>query len=53
MAGWNGGGLFNSANIPVPSDLQSVIVLAIYTVVLGSLAFSLFLRRDVKGALGS
>jgi len=53
MAGWNGGGLFNSANISVPSDLQSVIVLAIYTVVLGSLAFSLFLRRDVKGALGS
>jgi ABC-type transport system involved in multi-copper enzyme maturation permease subunit len=53
MAGWNGGGPFNSANIPVPGDLQTVIVLAVYTVVLGSLAFSMFQRRDVRGAQGS
>jgi hypothetical protein len=50
MAGWNGGGLFNPAKIPVPSDLQSVVVLTADTVVLGSLGLSLFLRRDVRGA---
>lgn len=53
MAGWNGGGLFNSANIPVPGDLQSVVVLTAYTAVLGSVAFWLFRRRDVRGAQGS
>jgi ABC-type transport system involved in multi-copper enzyme maturation permease subunit len=53
MSGWNGGGPFNSDAIPVPSDLRSIIVLTVYSVVLGGLAFALFLRRDVKGAVGS
>ena len=53
MSGWNGGGPFNSDAIPVPSDLRSIIVLTVYSLVLGGLAFAFFLRRDVKGAVGS
>jgi ABC-type transport system involved in multi-copper enzyme maturation permease subunit len=53
MSGWNGGGPFNADTIPVPSDLRSIIVLSVYSIVLGGLAFAFFVRRDVKGAVGS
>ena len=53
MAGWNGGGPFNSDNIPVPGNLRSVSVLVVYAVILGGLAFGVFLRRDVRGAIGT
>jgi ABC-type transport system involved in multi-copper enzyme maturation permease subunit len=53
MAGWNGGGPFNSNNIAVPGNLQSIFVLAVYSLVLGGLAFAVFVRRDVQGTVGS
>lgn len=53
MAGWNGGGIFNPGGITVPSDIQSILVLTVYTLILGGAAFWLFIRRDVTGAVGS
>ncbi|MEK6206748.1 MAG: ABC transporter permease subunit [Chloroflexota bacterium] len=51
ISGWTGatGGLAAGA---LPDQTQALIVLAVYTLVLGGVAFWLFERRDVQGATG-
>jgi len=36
----------------LPDQTHAIIVLAVYTLVLGGVAFWLFERRDVQGATG-
>ena len=51
ISGWVGGsgGLAGGA---LPDQTHAILVLAIYTMVLGGIAFWLFERRDVQGATG-
>jgi ABC-type transport system involved in multi-copper enzyme maturation permease subunit len=50
ISGWTGGsGLGGGA---LPDQTHAAIVLAVYTLVLGGIAFWLFERRDVQGATG-
>jgi ABC-type transport system involved in multi-copper enzyme maturation permease subunit len=51
ISGWTGGsgGLAGGA---LPDQTHAVVVLAVYTLVLGGVAFWLFERRDVQGATG-
>lgn len=46
-AGTGGGGFGGG---PLPDQTHAIVVLAIYTLALGAIAFSLFERRDVAGA---
>lgn len=50
ISAWSGGG-FPSAGTP-PDQTHALIVMAVYTVLLGGVAFWLFERRDVQGATG-
>ena len=51
ISGWTGdsGGLAGGA---LPDQPHAILVLAVYTLVLGGIAFWLFERRDVQGATG-
>jgi ABC-type transport system involved in multi-copper enzyme maturation permease subunit len=51
ISGWSGGsgGLAGGA---LPDQTRAIVVLAVYTLVLGGVAFWLFERRDVQGATG-
>lgn len=52
ISAWMGGaGGFPSA-APPPDQTHAILVLAVYTLVLGGSAFWLFERRDVQGATG-
>ena len=52
ISGWTGatGGL---ATGTLPDQTQALIVLAVYTLVFGGIAFWLYERRDVQGATGA
>lgn len=50
ISAWSGGG-FPSAGAP-PDQTHALIVMAVYTLLLGGVAFWLFERRDVQGATG-
>lgn len=51
ISAWSGGG-FPSAGTP-PDQTHALVVMAVYTLLLGGVAFWLFERRDVQGATGS
>lgn len=50
ISAWSGGG-FPSAGAP-PDQTHALIVMGVYTLLLGGVAFWLFERRDVQGATG-
>jgi ABC-2 type transport system permease protein len=52
ISGWTGGaGGFPSA-AALPDQTHAIVVLAVYSLTLGGIAFWLFERRDVQGATG-
>lgn len=52
ISAWAGGFSFGAGGDGGPGTLHSFLVLAVYTVALGTAAFWLFQRRDVAGASG-
>lgn len=51
ISGWTGAtGGFPGAVLP--DQTHAIVVLAVYTLVLGGIAYWLFERRDVQGATG-
>jgi len=49
---WTGAGGGFPGGAPLPDATQAIVVLAVYTRLLGGIAFWLFERRDVQGATG-
>ena len=52
ISAWAGGSSFGAGGAGGPGTLHSFLVLAVYTIALGTAAFLLFQRRDIAGASG-
>jgi len=52
IAGWTGGAGGITGGTTLPDQTHAIVVLAVYTLLLGGTAFWLFERRDVQGATG-
>ncbi len=52
ISAWTGAGGGFPGGAPLPDPTQAIVVLAVYTLLLGGVAFWLFERRDVQGATG-
>jgi ABC-type transport system involved in multi-copper enzyme maturation permease subunit len=52
ISGWTGGAGGITGGTALPDQTHAIVVLAVYTLALGAVAFWLFERRDVQGATG-
>lgn len=52
ISAWTGGAGGFPGGSALPDATQAIVVLAVYTLVLGGITFWLFERRDVQGATG-